>query len=136
MENITNNLPLDIIRYIKNFLPQNEFVFTNSENYNLYHPLIKPYIKDYGSYIRAMIRQDNEFVFDKIIQENCYKWYEIKQYQYKNMVFTNYLYFVIYFCIENDSDNCRKCISFFLKEHGLCKNLHKKNVVRYIKWKN
>lgn len=135
MENISK-LPLDIIRYIKKFLPQKELVFTNRENYNLYHHIIKQYIKDYDSYIRDMIRKDNEFVFDKIIQENCYKWYEMKQYQYKNMVFTNYLYFVINFCIENDSNNCSNVISDFLKEHGLCKNLHKKNVVKYIKWKD
>ena len=83
-----------------------------------------------------MIRQDNEFVFKKIIEENYSKWYENRQYRYKNMIFNNYLYFVMNFCIENDSNNCRKVISDFLKEHGLGKNLHKKNVVKYIKWKN
>ena len=57
-------------------------------------------------------------------------------YTSKNMIFNNYLYFVINYCIENDSNNCIKIISDFLKEHGLCKNLHKKNVVKYIKWKN
>jgi phosphoribosyl-ATP pyrophosphohydrolase len=136
MDTITKRLPPELIRYIKEYIPKKEFVFTNRENYNLYHPLIKPSIKDYESYIRAMIRQDNEFVFKKIVEENYNKWYEFKQYKYKNMIFNNYLYFVMNFCIENDSNNCRKIISDFLKEHGLGKNLHKKNVVKYIKWKN
>jgi hypothetical protein len=136
MEQITKKLPVELVRYIKEYIPKKEFVFTNRENYNLYHHLIKPSIKDYESYIRSMIRQDNEFVFNKIIKENCSKWYEILQYKYKNMIFKNYLYFVMNFCIENDSNNCRKIISDFLKEHGLGKNLHKKNVVKYIKWKN
>ena len=133
---IIKSLPDDLVRYIKNFIPKIVFVFTNKTNYNLYHPLIKPLIKDYESYIRCMIRQDNEFVFKKIIEENYSKWYENRQYKYKNMIFNNYLYFVMNFCIENDSNNCRKVISDFLKEHGLGKNLHKKNVVKYIKWKN
>ena len=136
MGDIYNKLPLDIINYIKKYIPQKELVFTNRENYNLFHPIIKLYIKDYDNYIKYMIKRDNEFVFTKIVEENCYKWYEIKQYQYKNMIFTNYLYFVINFCIENESNNCIKVLSYFLKEHGLCKNLHKKNVIKYIKWKN
>jgi hypothetical protein len=136
MYKIINILPDELVRYIKEYIPKRNFVFTNRENYNLYHHLIKPYIKDYENYVRCMIRQDNEFVFKKIFEENYSKWYEIRQYKYKNMVFNNYLYFVINYCIENDSDNCIKSFSVFLKEHGLCKNLHKKNVVKYIKWMN
>jgi hypothetical protein len=136
MDTITKRLPPELIRYIKEYIPKKTFVFTNRENYNLYHTLLKPYIKDYESYIRSMIRQDNEFVFKKIVEENFSKWYEIRQYKYKNMIFKNYLYFVMNFCIENESNNCRKTILEFLKEHGLGKNLHKKNIVKYIKWKN
>ena len=136
MDTITKRLPPELIRYIKEYIPKKTFVFTNRENYNLYHSLIKPSIIEYESYIRAMIRQDNEFVFKKIIEENITKWYEIRQYKYKNMVFNNYLYFVMNFCIENESNSCRKTILEFLKEHGLGKNLHKKNVVKYIRWKN
>jgi hypothetical protein len=136
MDTITKRLPPELIRYIKEYIPKKTFVFTNRENYNLYHSLIQPSIIEYESYIRAMIRQDNEFVFKKIIEENISKWYEIRQYKYKNMIFKNYLYFVMNFCIENESNNCRKTILEFLKEHGLGKNLHKKNIVKYIKWKN
>jgi hypothetical protein len=136
MDTITKRLPPELIRYIKEYIPKKEFVFTNKVNYNLYHSLITPTIKDYESYVRAMIRQDNEFVFKKIIEENFSKWYQIRQYKYKNMIFNNYLYFVMNFCIENESNNCRKTILEFLKEHGLGKNLHKKNIVKYIKWKN
>jgi hypothetical protein len=136
MDKITKRLPVELVRYIKEYIPKKSFVFTNRENYNLYHSLIKPSIVEYENYIRAMIRQDNEFVFKKIIEENITKWYEIRQYKYKNMIFNNYLYFVMNFCIENESNNCRKTILEFLKEHGLGKNLHKKNIVKYIKWKN
>jgi hypothetical protein len=131
-----NNLPEVIVDLIKEYIPKKTLVFTNRENYNLYHSYIFISIKNYDNYIRDMIRHDNEFVFDKIVRENYNKWNNIKQYRYKNMIFKNYFYFTINYCIENDSDNCRKIINIFLKEHGLDKNLHKKNVVKYIKWKD
>jgi hypothetical protein len=49
MDTITKRLPPELIRYIKEYIPKKTFVFTNRENYNLYHSLIKPSIKDYES---------------------------------------------------------------------------------------
>jgi len=134
--NRINNLPDDMINVIKEYVPKKEFVFTNKQNYILYHHLIKKSIKNYENYIRDIIRRDNDFVFNLIIKENYEKWCEIKQYRYKNMIFKNYVYFTISYCIENDSNNCRNVITKFFKEHGLGKNLHKKNVIKYIRWKD
>jgi hypothetical protein len=130
------NLPEDMIKIIKEFLPKKFLVFINRENYDLYHHLVKKYIFDYENYIRDMIRRDNSFVFEYILKENYKKWENIKQYKYKNMIFKNYFYFTISYCIENESTNCRNIINLFLKLHGLGKNLHKKNVVKYIRWKD
>ena len=135
IQKISQLMP-ELIDIIKEYIPKKKFIFVNRENYILHHPRIKLYIRDYESYIRAMIRQDNEFIFKRITEESCLLWCNIRNYQYKNMIFKNYLYFIIYFCIENDSNNCRIVVSNFIKEHGLGKNLHKKNVVKYIKWKN
>ena len=131
-----NKLPQELIGLIKEYVPKKEFIFTNRENYKLYHYLIpiKPNIFD--DYIKDMIKRDNEYILNSIIRENYKKWYEKGKVWYKNMSFGNYLYFIINYCIENGSENCQKIINIFLKELGLDKNLHKKNVVRYIKWKN
>jgi c-di-AMP phosphodiesterase-like protein len=129
-------LPDCLINIIKEFTPKVVFIFTNRENYSLYHSLIKKYINNYENYIRDTIRRDNEFVFEKIIEENLERWVLIKNYKYKKYNFKNYLYFVVYYCIENDSNNCRSVINNFCSEHGLCKNLYKKNVVQYIRWRN
>lgn len=131
-----NQLPNEIIEHIKEYINKKLFVFTNKTNYFSYHYIIKNHIPYYENYIRNMIRRDFDFVFEFIVKENYNKWIEIKNYLYKNMIFKNYIYFIIYFCIENDSQKCRCFITDFLKEHGLCKNRHKKNVVRYIRWKN
>jgi len=134
-ENIYN-LPDDLIIHIKEFIPKKSFVFTNRENYKLYHKLLKQCIVNYENYIRDTIRRDNFFVFEKIFTENFTIWTKIYNYMYKNMIFKNYLYFVIHYCIENESTNCREVFMDFLKQHGFDKNLHKKNLVKYIRWKN
>ena len=34
MDAITKRLPVELVRYIKEYIPKKEFVFTNRENYN------------------------------------------------------------------------------------------------------
>ena len=134
---LINNLSPDIINYeIKQFIPKKVFVFTNKENYILYHQLIKQDIINYENYIRDTIRRDNFFVFERIVRENYNKWTEFKKYMYKNIIFKNYAYFAIHYCIENESTKCRNIMNSFFQELGLGKNQHKKNFVKYIKWKN
>ena len=130
------NLPTDIINKIKEYIPAHDFVFVNKTFYCLYHRTIRNYIPLYDSYVRDMIRKDNFFVFEKIIGENFDNWYKINKYHYKNMVFSNYLQFVMAYSIENNSSNCREIIIDYLSKRNLYKNLHKKNVVKYIKWNN
>ena len=127
--NIINNLPTDIVNVIEGYIPKKKFTFTNKTNYHLYHILIKPSIKNYESYIRDTIRRDNYFVFEMIVRDNYLKWFENKNYVYKNEVFKNYTYFIIDYCIENESTECRNFIINFLKELGLYKNQHKKNLI-------
>jgi len=131
--NNINRLPEELVDYIRNFIPDVCFTFTNRLNYRLYHSLLSKYITKYENYIRDTIRRDNDFVFNRIVRENHYKWSNIKNYRYKNMIFKNYLYFINYYSIENDSSNCRKIMTTFMAELGLCKNLHKKNIIKYIR---
>ena len=131
-----NKLPEELINLIKEYVPKKEFTFTNKENYIKYHSLIKLTIKNYEKYIRDIIKRDNDFVLNQVLRENYEDWSKIKQYMYKNMTFKNYFYFTINYCIENDSINCTNIINIFLKEHGLDKNIHKKNVIKYIRWKD
>lgn len=133
---LISHLPDDIINVIKEFIPVNQLVFLNKSFYNLYHHTIKKTIPLYDNYVRDIIRRDNHFVFDKVVGENIDVWTKNKTYIYKNMIFNNYLYFVMNFCIENNSERCREVLLHYLIKRDLCRNLHKKNVVKYIKWKN
>ena len=127
--NLINKLPTDIVNIILQYIPKKVFTFTNKTNYTLYHSLIKSSVKNYEMYIRDTIKRDNYFVFEMIVRENYIKWIEFKNYIYKNEIFKNYCYFIIDYCIENDSTKCRSFITNFLQELGLYKNQHKKNLV-------
>ena len=129
------NLPDELIRLIKEYIPIIVIVFTNKENYYLYHSYIKKYIINYETYIRDTIRRDHSFTFNKILEENYKKWLNTKKYIYKNIIYINYIYFIIDYCIENLSTQCRNIIIFFLKQNGLCQNQHKKNISKHIRWK-
>lgn len=130
------SLPDELKNIIKEYIPKTILVFLTKTNYFLYHKLIKKNINNYENYIRDTIRRDCDFVFERIFDENYKIWIKKLNYRYQNMLFKNYLVFIINYCIENSSNKCRMIIYNFLNEHGLYKNLHKKNIIKYIKWKN
>lgn len=127
-----NKLPDDLIDLIREYIPDKYFIFTNTYYYNLYHHLLRDRIPIYYTFIRDVIRRDNEYVFSIVARENIYEWISKKNYVYKNMVFSNYIYFIINYCIENGSDKCRNVLNEYSEIRELCRNQHKKNVIKYI----
>lgn len=131
-----SNLPVELVGEIFDYIPKYKLIFVNTTYYNLYHYLIKKFIPIYESYTRDMIRRDNYFVFERILRENYESWVKNREYRYKNMVFSNYIYFILHFCMENNSERCRNILMDELSKRDLCRNLHKKNIIKYIKWKS
>jgi hypothetical protein len=132
---LLNNLPEDLIFEIKKFIPLSISIWFQREDYIKNHKIVKSLIPrtQYENYIRDMIRKDCSFVFKLLLEENFYKWLNLKKYIYKYIVFDNYIYFLQNYCIENDSTNCRNVMQEFLKDTGLSKNQHKKNTIKNIK---
>ena len=137
IENI-NNLPCELIMLIKSFLPKTTLLFLNNHYYKKYHYLIKKYINKhtFENYIRTIIRRDNSFVFSQILIDYNKDLSKIKQYIYKNIMYKKYYYFLIDYCITNNSIKCRDILNEFLKLQGLCQNRHKKNTFIHIRWKH
>jgi hypothetical protein len=127
-----NKLPECIIDNIYEYIPKIYLVFTNKHHYQSYHYLIKSHILLYETYIRTMVRQDYDFVFKYIINENKKKWKNFKQYQYKNIIYKNYEYFIMNYCIENDANKCKELVRKLIIEESVCKNEHKNNVSIFI----
>ena len=59
----------------------------------------------------------------------------MRKYYYKECIYANYLNFLESYAIDNESSKCRTLLIKLFEEEGLKKNQHKKNVVRYIRWK-
>lgn len=133
-----NKLPNDLIVLIKSFIPKTTLLFLNNYYYKKYHYLIKKYIKGFNfeNYIRTIIRQDNNFVFSQILIDYNKDISNIRHYIYKNILYKKYYYFLIDYCIKNNSIKCRDILNEFLKLQGLCQNRHKKNTFIHIRWKH
>lgn len=129
-------LPEEVILIIKKYIPADWVIFVNKKNYILYHHLLCNMVPLYESYVRDTIRRDSDFVFEKILGENFDKWVKPKHYIYKNMVFGNFVHFIMAYCIENNSQKCRELLISFLVKRDLRQNQFKNNIVKYIKWKN
>lgn len=128
-----SDLPDDIIYIILDFIPRQKMICLNSTYYNIYHHLIRKHISIYESYVRDMITRDFNYVFERMLRENMNNWIDNRKYRYKNMVFSNYIYFVLHFCMEHNSEKCYEILINELSKRDLCRNLHKKIVIKYIK---
>jgi hypothetical protein len=133
-----NNLPCELIYLIKCYLPKSTLMFLNKSYYKKYHYLIKKFIikNNFENYIRNIIRRDNDFVFSHILIDFNKELSKIKNYIYKNVMYKKYYYFLIDYCISNNSVKCRNTLNDFLNVQGLCQNRHKKNTSIHIRWKN
>lgn len=131
-------LPEDLVPVIYSFIPMNVTIFLSKTIYLKNHKLVRKYIQrnQYENYIRAMVRRDNDFVFGLLIQENFERWLFFKKYTYKTTLFSNYIYFLLEYCIENESDKCKQIVNRYIVNSGLSQNQHKKNTSKNIRWRN
>jgi len=136
-ENILK-LPEDIVPIINDFIPTKITMFLNKKMYLKSRSLIRKIVpkNQYENYIRAMIRRDNDFVFALLMQENFERWLFFKNYVYKATMFSNYIYFLLEYSIENESDKCKQLVNRYIVNSGLSKNQHKKNTSKNIRWRN
>jgi len=132
------NLPWELNAIIKSYLPKTCLLFLNNYYYKKYHYLIKKFMSknNFENYLRTIIRNDNEFVFKRILFDFHKEINLIKNYIYKNKMYKKYYFFLTDYCIENNSIKCRNVLHENLKLQGLCQNQHKKNTFIHIRWKH
>jgi hypothetical protein len=132
-----NNLPEEIINIIFLYVNEKVKIFLTKKEYIEKHQMIKKYIdrQKYEEYIRYIIRKDNDFVFKRLLFENFGRWLQMKKYYDKGLEFLNYFYFIRSYCSDNEAIKCKNIIDNIIIEQGLSKNLHKKKIIQYIKWK-
>ena len=137
--NNINKLPHELVSIIHSYVPPITTLFWSKLLYNANHILLQQYIathnKNIEEYIRTIIRKDHEFVFSQLLVDNLQRWLNLKNYFDKDCIYLNYLVFLKSYCIDNDSKKCKELLQHTLDKLGLSKNQHKKNLIKYIKWK-
>lgn len=132
-------LPEVIIQIIHEYIPLYILVFVTKEFYMNYHPNLYKYHRiprdTYDSYIKDMVRKDCHFIFEQLVRENYNKWTSTTKYNYKNIVYANYNYFLKHYCMQHNATNCKNILDSFFNDSGLSKNQHKKNTHKSIRWK-
>lgn len=135
-DNVLENiyfLPQELKDIIFGYVDNKEKIFVTKEYYIKYHNLL--IIPKYNSYLRFNIRHDNNFVINRLIQENLNSWIKFKNIKYKNTIYASYLQYILALCIDYSSMRCKKTIEEFYKS-GLGKKRPKNNRIKNIKWTN
>ena len=129
-----NKLPDVLINEIYCFIPKSTLLLTNKTHYRIEHPYIYNHIikNKLEHYIRAMVKQDNDFVLHHILLDRCVMWIEIKDYYYEECVYNNYIYFLYVYSIDKKATKCSELIKNTIDKLGLNKNQHKKKPYKYI----
>lgn len=130
------NLPNELLNLIFNYIHCNEKVFLNKKYYLKYNYILQKNFsfERYNSLVRNIIRNDYIFVFQHIIIENFYKWIKIIKYNYKNVIYQNYINFLIYYCNKYSSNKCKNFIYNYLNKIRIKKTLLKNNKIKNNKW--
>jgi len=133
--NIIDNLPYDIIEIIwENLNPLNK-ILLNKEYYSKYNYLIdKHIVNKYESYIRDIIINDYSFVFINLLNRKFINWSFMHNYKYNNVLYNDYLHFLLYYSSFNKSYKCNDIINLQLQLLGLKKDWRKNNRIKNNKW--
>lgn len=126
------NLPNELLNNIFYYLDISLKVSLNKFYYCEYNYIIEKNLtlEKHNSLVRDIIRNDYIFVFKYIIYENFEKWNKLKKYEYKNIIYYNYITFLIYYCNKHSSSKCKSYIYLFCN-----KTLLKSNKIKYNKYK-
>lgn len=137
--NNINKLPEELVAIIETYVPTIVKIFWTKSMYEANHTLIVKYLvqknKNVEEYIRFIVRNDNEFVFSRLLVDNLSRWINLRNYLNRDCIYLNYIVFLNSYCVDHNSYKCKKIIQEILEKLGLSKNQHKKNLIKYIKWK-
>jgi hypothetical protein len=123
-------LPIDVMKIIFEYINVKTLLWVSKKYYIKYHNVLTSNMlrKNYNeeSYLRNIIKNDYYFVFQRNVEERIYKWISIKSPVYNNIVFKNYLHFLINYCIDKNATRCRNVLVDYMKQIGLYENIKNK----------
>lgn len=137
--NKINKIPLEVAMIIKTYIPREIIIITNKKDYEKEYMNLRfewnllcksiSYKKSYTleSYIRKIIKNDLNYIFEMVIKYKYNHWVKIKKYIYNGYKYRNYIQFLEQLCIMLESTRCREVIKNFENNNGIVrKKKHKK----------
>ena len=131
---LLSNLPKDMLYIIYTYLSNDKKIFLNKCYYKMYHYLLRYRLTNYRQYIKNIINSNNLFVFTQLLDENYYYWVKLSKIVYKNIIYSNYISYILGLALELNNNNIRALIIQYYNDKGLSKNLHKKKYYNNNKW--
>jgi len=131
-------LPYQLIEKIWHYLPMTTKIFISRNDYIENHNVLydNKIIKSRDNYIRDMIRNDYDFVFNFIVKESIYDWIRIRRIFYREIIYGSYLQYLMDLTVDHNASKCRKILMNEMSLCGLSKNLSKKKRIKNSKWTN
>ena len=80
------------------------------------------------NYMRKVIRNDYNYLFERNINYSYKKWRKIKKWKYKNMILSNFIDYLRFLCIENCSNKCKNFLDDYEKKNGHYQKKKFKNI--------
>ena len=133
-------LPVEIKKYIFLYIDNNTLIWINKDYYKKYHKNlinssnIRKNKNEY-SFIRHIIKKDYAFVFEENLLENFNKWILKKKIYHGYLIYANYIYFLLNYCIEEKSPKCKNILVETMKSKGLYHNIKNKQIYKIIRYK-
>jgi hypothetical protein len=132
---LMENLPDDIIALIWGHFNASNKIFLNKEYYSKYNNLIDKLIpRRYESYIRDIIRNDCSFVFKNLLDRKFIKWILMHNYKYNDVIYTDYIHFILYYSSLNKSHKCNNILNLELRLLGLKKDWRTNSRIKNNRW--
>jgi hypothetical protein len=135
---IITYLPNEILNIIYHKINPIQLIFINKEKYYALNYIIDGLIgeKRYDSYVRDVIRNDYNFIFKSILNRNFSRWLWFKNYKYNNIIYPDYIHFILYYATNNNSHNCYNSVNLKLKLSELKKDYRKNSRIKNNQWSN
>lgn len=126
--------PEEIVGHIYNYIPSLMLTILNKPLYLSNRHCIRKCIPvlNYESYIRQIVRRDNDFVFNNLLNDNFSRWQYMNDYKYKHFKFDDYIDYIIYLSQEHDASKVHALILNKQKLDG--KKRHKNARIRSNTW--
>jgi len=134
--NLVQTLPVELIELIWNNLNPHNKIFLNKKYYIELNYLIDGLVINYESYIRDIVRHDCSFSFNHILSRHFIHWLHKQNYKYNNIIYPDYINFILNYCASNNSSKCSYLINLQLNLSGLKKEWCKNSRIKYNRWSN